>query len=428
MYLLDVLLAVLALPALMTTGYLCALALCARRAPARAAGVPTLRFDIVVPAHDEEAGIARTVGNLLAVDYPAHLCRVLVVADNCRDATARRARGAGAVVLERDDPAHVGKGYALSLAFRRSLADRFADAVVVVDADTDASPNLLQAFAARLAAGATAIQGHYTVRNADASWRTRLMAVAFCLFHKVRSLARERFGLSAGLRGNGMCFATSVLREVPHDAYSVVEDLEYGIRLGLAGHRVHYADDAVVLGDMVSSERASRSQRRRWEGGRRDLRGRYAGALLAAALRRRDPILLDLALDLLVPPLAMVATGVAVGLAASVLLSLWAGTVLPATYAWLACAALLAAYVLRGVQLAGLGWRGLLALLHAPVYVAWKLALPLLSGRDRRGWVRTAREPLPARAPEPVPQPVGQRVAVRVGGPAITLKIPRPER
>jgi glycosyltransferase involved in cell wall biosynthesis len=421
MYLLEALLAVLALPVLATTGYLCALALCARSTRAPLSANPSLRFDVVVPAHDEEAGIARTVTNLLAVDYPAHLRRVLVVADNCRDATAVRARAAGAVVLERDEPARVGKGYALAVAFNRSLADGFAQAVVVVDADTIASPNLLRAFAARLQAGAKAVQGHYTVRNAHDSWRTRLMAIAFCLFHKVRSLARERFGVSAGLRGNGMCFATSLLREVPHAEYSIVEDLEYGIRLGLGGHRVHYADDAVVLGDMVASETASRSQRRRWEGGRRLIRRKYARPLLAGALRRRDPVLLDLALDLVVPPLAAVATAVGVGLAAAVLLSLAARQVVPVTYAWAACAALLGVYVLRGVQLAGVGPRGVLALLYAPVYVAWKLVLPFLAGGDRAGgWVRTARE-RPADA-------TAQQVAVAVGGAAVHVKLPRRER
>ena len=38
-----------------------------------------------------------------------------------------------------------------------------------------------------------------------------------------------------------MVFASTLLRDVPHDAFSIVEDVEYGIRLGLAGHRVEYA-------------------------------------------------------------------------------------------------------------------------------------------------------------------------------------------
>ncbi len=65
-----------------------------------------------------------------------------------------------------------------------------------------------------------------------------------------------------------MCFTLETLRRVPHNAFSLVEDLEYGVALGRAGIRVWYADEAEVRADMVASEKASRSQRQRWEGGR----------------------------------------------------------------------------------------------------------------------------------------------------------------
>src|SRR5207253_11170633 len=121
---------------LFASAYLMALALCSRRHSAPAASSCTMRFDLIVPAHDEEVGIARTVQSLLAIDYPPELRRVIVVADNCTDRTADRAAAAGALVLVRDEPSRRGKGYALSTAFAHSLATQSADAVVVVDADT----------------------------------------------------------------------------------------------------------------------------------------------------------------------------------------------------------------------------------------------------------------------------------------------------
>jgi 1,2-diacylglycerol 3-beta-glucosyltransferase len=382
------LLALLALPVLAACGYLFVLTLLSRRvAPPPDAARPP-RFDVVIPAHDEEGGIAATVESLLAVDYPSESFRVWVVADNCSDGTAARAREASARVLVREDPERRGKGYALEHAFAGILREGFADAVVVVDADTVASKNLLRAFAARLAAGELAVQADYAVRNANASWRTRLMVIALSLFHVVRPRARERLRLSCGLRGNGMCFTRAALERVPHRAFSLVEDVEYGIRLGEAGIRVAYAGEARVFGEMVSSGgAAAASQRRRWESGRVRMAKLHVGRLLRDGLRLRDPVRIDLALDLLVPPLSTLAVLALAALAFSLVLRTTAA-------AWMsgASAALLAVYVARGWTVSGTGARGLLALACAPVFVAWKLLVRAARGKAPREWVRTARE------------------------------------
>jgi 1,2-diacylglycerol 3-beta-glucosyltransferase len=389
----DVALVALSIVPLGWTSYLGALTLLSGKNPVPSlAGPPQTRFDVIVPAHNEELGIAATVESLLAVDYPAELRRVLVVADNCQDATAARAREAGAVVLERTDTSRRGKGYALEFAFERSLRDG-VDAVAIVDADTTVTPNLLRAFAVRLSRGAVAVQAEYGVANRTASWRTRLMHIALTLFHDVRSRARERLGVSAGLRGNGMSFAAPLLRAVPHDAFSIVEDVEYGIRLGLAGHRVEYAGEAQVFGQMVSSESASRSQRRRWEGGRVALARQHGPKLLAEGFKRRSLLLLDLAADLLVPPLTYIALAVAVGFMAAA--GWWAigGGAWWAVAPWGAAMAGLAAYILRGVWLARVGPRVVLDLLWAPVYMCWKIVLALRSSPSKNAeWVRTTRE------------------------------------
>jgi cellulose synthase/poly-beta-1,6-N-acetylglucosamine synthase-like glycosyltransferase len=380
-----------ALPVVLAAGYLFLLAVVAKRLPALDRDPPSVRFDVIVPAHDEPA-IATTVANLLAVDYPPEMRRVIVVADNCTDDTARRAAAAGAVVLERVDAERRGKGYALAHAFEHSLAEGRAGAVVVVDADTVVSKNLLSAFAGRFARGAVAVQAEYAVSNPTASWRTRLMVIALALFHTLRSLARERLELSAGLRGNGMAFSVDVLREVPHEAFSVVEDLEYGIRLGQAGHRVHYAAEAHVYGEMVSSEKASRSQRQRWEGGRLRMAKEHGPRLLADGLAKRSGLLLDLAMDVLVPPLTYVVAAAFAGSAAALALGFAHPSDRFAAIPWLASLAFVGVYVLRGWSLSGVGARGLLDLAWAPVYMVWKIGLALTGTRRNGAWVRTTRE------------------------------------
>lgn len=388
----DLLLFALAVPCLIATGYLALLAVFSQGIAPWPEPAPRLFFEVVVPAHDEEAGIARTVENLKTLDYPPELFRVRVVADNCSDQTAARAQAAGAAVMVRTDANLRGKGYALAHAFDRIIAEGQAHAAVVVDADTVVSKNLLRAFAARLAAGAQAVQAEYAVQNPDASWRTRLMVIAFALFHGVRSLGRERLGLSCGLRGNGMGFSVALLREVPHDAFSVVEDLEYGIRLGRAGHRVFYAPEARVWGEMVPGEQASRSQRRRWEGGRFKLARELLPKLFPEALAQRSGLLLDLAMDLAVPPLSFLVAACVAGAGASWLaarLGIASGASL---VTWGLCLGFILAYIARGWWISGLGLKGLVALAYAPVYLFWKIALLLARGKEKKGeWVRTAR-------------------------------------
>src|SRR5262245_36417887 len=93
-----------------TAGYLGLLTVAAWRAVAAgAARTPTStdpkhRFVVLIPAHDEEQLIGRTLESLAALDYPASMVAVHVVADNCNDATADIVRARGVEVHERVAP------------------------------------------------------------------------------------------------------------------------------------------------------------------------------------------------------------------------------------------------------------------------------------------------------------------------------------
>jgi len=382
---------IVGIPAVAASLYVLALTVLSARLPQLAPSGRKLRFDIIVPAHNEESVIANVIQSLLAVDWPADQFRVVVVADNCTDATAAVATAAGAHVMKRFDQENRGKGYALDFAFKASRARGWADAVVVIDADAQVSANLLEAYARRLELGEHAVQVHYGVSNTNASWRTRLLSIAKAAFHIVRSRARERLRLSCGIRGNGWAVTHELLARVPYQAFSLTEDLEYGISLGMAGYRVAYADEAHADAEMVSGERESRKQRQRWERGRFALMRMKTLPLLREAVRTRSRVRLDLALDLLVLPLSYVALNIA----ALLVLATFAALREPQLYPWVwvgvGCSAALALHILRGWQLSGAGAQGLLDLARAPFFLLWKIIV-MSSGRDSKEWVRTKRE------------------------------------
>jgi cellulose synthase/poly-beta-1,6-N-acetylglucosamine synthase-like glycosyltransferase len=190
-----------------------------------------------------------------------------------------------------------------------------------------------------------------------------------------------------------MCFSARLLRHVPHRAASLTEDIEYGIDISLAGYRVAYAAEAWVRSDMSPTARGGRSQRARWEDGRRQMARRHALRLVRSGIATRNPVLVDLGVDLLVPPLSTLGATAAAG-AATALSASWAtGSLLFAAVTWSASALSVVVYVARGWQVSGTGRRGLEALLHAPVFLVWRVGVAWTRPFRRPDvWVRTTRE------------------------------------
>lgn len=319
------------------------------------------------------------------MDYPEELFRLVVIADNCTDETARVARSAGAEVLERRDPSRKSKGHALRWFFETTDTLDRCDAVVVIDADTVVDRDLLTRFAAEISTGRDWLQAYYTVRNADASWRTRLMTFAFSLFNGVWLLGQDRLGLGAGLRGNGMCFSATGLRRVPWEAYGLTEDQEFAWRLRLNGERVSFSQQTHVYGEMVRrGGSAAEGQRLRWEAGRKSLRKTYANAIFRAPTLGIPRKLLFL-IELYFPSLV----GLASALAAAACIHALARTPIIGGGLALMMAVLLG-YLLSPFVLLGLPPRYLASLSALPYYAAWKVLVAVRAKPST--WVRTPRE------------------------------------
>jgi cellulose synthase/poly-beta-1,6-N-acetylglucosamine synthase-like glycosyltransferase len=346
---------------------------------------PIGKLAIVIPAHDESATISRCVESIAACAAPAGIeTPIIVVADNCTDDTAELARTASARVMVRNDDARRGKGFALHYAFAQLLSEG-VDAVLVVDADSTMERGTLLEVARVLLNGADGVQVCYKVLNPDASMRARLMNVAFMAFNILRPRGRQRLGLSVGILGNGFALSRATLAAVPYDAHSIVEDLEYHLRLVRAGRRVQFTDKATVRGLMPTSGTGVRTQRTRWEGGRLSMIVQHAPRLAREVVAGRWR-LLEPMLELLLLPLAFHVTMLLIALAIP--------NGAARAYA-VAALALVTLHVGAGVIVGGGGMRDLAALAVAPFYVLWKLAAApgiLRSARRATPWIRTSRQ------------------------------------
>jgi cellulose synthase/poly-beta-1,6-N-acetylglucosamine synthase-like glycosyltransferase len=210
---------------------------------------------LIVAAHDEQEVIAAKVANALALNYPRELLQVIVACDGCSDATAQRAREAGAdLVLELG---RGGKIRAQDTAVERASGEivAFSDANSLWE--PDAARRLLAAFAdphvgyacgqvrfyqAAHGAGATNQEGLY--------WRYEMAVRA----HESR--------LSSITAGNGAIYATR------RSSYIVVDpimghDLSLPFNIVKRGQRAVYVPEAKASEKMVPSLAGEFQRKRR---------------------------------------------------------------------------------------------------------------------------------------------------------------------
>ncbi|HEX5687202.1 MAG TPA: glycosyltransferase [Ideonella sp.] len=377
----------LAVPVLVFTLEIAAACLPARRGVGAA---PRPAVALLVPAHNEALGIAATLRNLRAQMRPGDRC--VVVADNCSDDTAERARAEGVEVVERRHATQRGKGYALAFGVEH-LRQAPPPVVVIVDADCQLDAGALDALAAASARSGAPIQARYLMTHEGAvGLNGRVAEFAWRVKNWVRPRGAARLGWPCQLTGSGMAFPWALIESAPLANGSIVEDMQLGLVLARAGDAPQFCEAAGVRSTFPTGAAAIASQRTRWEHGHLGMLADHALPMLQQGVQRADWRLLGLALDLAVPPLALLVMLVT---------ALWA---LALVMGWFGAgsgplwgASGLLAILASGVMAAWAGWgRAVLApwdLIRAPWYAVSKLAIYLrFWSRRQKDWVRTDRE------------------------------------
>ena len=369
------------------------LALAGRAPMAGSAGGTRARLAILIPAHDEESGIANTLRSVLAQLDRGD--RVLVVADNCTDNTAAVAATQGAEVVIRRDSSRRGKGYALDFGVRH-LEKEAPEIVIIVDADCEVGPGAIDRLARLCANSGRPVQALYLMHApAGASLRTRIAEFAWIVKNRVRPTGLARLQLPCQLMGTGMAFPWSTLRDANLATGHIVEDLQLGLELALAGTPPLFAPTALVASHFPASSEGIRSQRVRWEHGHLGVIFAEAPRLLWASLRRANFSLFALALDLLVPPLALLSLLVVTFWSASAVFCWVTGARTP-----LEIASITAVCLGLAVLVSWLRWgRHVISfadLVLAPAYALRKIPLYVgfLFARQMQ-WVRSKRDDKP---------------------------------
>ena len=356
------------------------------KATARSGPMASTR--ILIPAHNEAGSIEATLDRLAVI--LSEDVRLLVVADNCSDATATIVRQSGHEVIERIDAEKRGKGYALAFG-RDHLRAAPPDCVIVFDADCETDADSIAALVKRCVGDQVVVQSRYILMpDRMAAPKVQISNFAFWVKTVVRQRGASRLGGAAVLTGTGMAFPWRIFDTAPLATANIVEDLALGIHLTQIGDAPVYLERSTVT-SIAASEAATLDQRARWEHGFLATAKYHGLAAIWDGIRQRNRKLVQLGLHLLVPPLALLLfTSLAI-------LALLGTTMLVSGYwpafAMLALSVCVAiALVLVNWLIEGRHWLSSRAMVRLPLYLIWKLPVYLgFAKGETPGWTRTAR-------------------------------------
>lgn len=247
------------------------------------------RYAILISARNESRVIGQLIDSIRAQDYPAELLHTIVVADNCTDNTAEIAREHGATVYERNDEAHIGKGYALRFLLDRlkeEKGDRYYDGFFVIDADNLLRKDYVTEMNKAFSQGHRIVTSYRNSKNYGDSWISSGYSLWF--LREVRHLNSVRFllGTSCVVAGTGFLISSEIIREQGGWIHFLMtEDTELTADLMLKGEKIAYCHDAVFYDEQPVSLSQSWRQRLRWAKGYLQILRRYGGKMLKAILR-----------------------------------------------------------------------------------------------------------------------------------------------
>ena len=348
------------------------------------------RVAVLIPAHNESRLIAETIRSVAPQLQSGD--RLIVVADNCSDDTAPIAAAEGAEVVVRTDTVRRGKGYALDRGVRH-LKSSPPDVVLILDADCRAGPRTVDLLVRSCCQSERPVQAIYLMQTESGAASTmRIAEFAWLVKNKVRPTGLRRLGLPCQLMGTGMAFPWTSLAKANLATGHIVEDLKLGIELARAGSAPMFCPQALVASNFPTSVEGIAAQRTRWEHGHLSVIAIDALRLLLDGVKSWRLDLLALALDLSVPPIALLVLLIAAIWASCAVLFYFTSAVWPLALASVAglemAAAVFASWLLYGrkiLSLSNLALSVIYALRKIPLYLRYLVARQV-------EWVRSKRD------------------------------------
>ena len=230
------------------------------------------RYAVMISARNEEEVIGELIASLKAQNYPKDKLDIYVVADNCTDRTADAAREAGAIVYERFDQVHKGKGFALGYLLhelRADVGESGYDGFFVFDADNIVDENFVAEMNKVFDTGDyAALTSYRNSKNFADNWISAGYGLWFMRETRFLNFPRMLLGTNCAISGTGFLISAGVVKENGGWPYHLLtEDIECSTNCALKGQRIGYCETAILYDEQPTTFRQSWDQRLRWSKG-----------------------------------------------------------------------------------------------------------------------------------------------------------------
>lgn len=246
---------------------------------------------VMIPAHNEQDVIEKTVENVLLMDYEKF--EIILIDDRSEDDTALKLKELEekydkVVAMIRDKDAFPGKSAVLNDAMHIAKGE----AMLIFDADARVKPDFLTKLVPYLEKdNVGAVQARKVIINREENFLTRCQDNEYALDAHFQ-VGRDIIKGAVELRGNGELIKREALTDIDGwNNYTITDDLDMSTRLHIKGWDIRFCMDVCVYEEAVVKFIPLLKQRRRWvEGSIRRYLEHFWGVLFSKDMSLRVSI------------------------------------------------------------------------------------------------------------------------------------------
>lgn len=232
------------------------------------------KLTVVIPAHNEELGIERTLRSVLAAEYPRDRLQVVVANDGSTDRTSEIVQQFinkyhGSAKIEMRSGPNRGKAEALNQAIKERAT---GELIMVLDADSTIDNKCLKNSARHFLDKSIAA----TASNVRVVGNGTIIGLAqkyeYLISHHMKR-THTSLGMEYIIGGVGSTFRREILDKVNYyDSDTMTEDIDLTLKIitmgGETSNRVVFASDSIAYTEPVQTYKSLVKQRFRWRYGR----------------------------------------------------------------------------------------------------------------------------------------------------------------